>query len=95
MSNLNPAIEPDAWWDNQITLHPPKNEDVAALMDETRDRFKTLGFFLIVNTPSGPDLTVALRALKDASQAAIGNIACNQDHWPDPPKRAIKDNPQA
>lgn len=81
--NLNPATDPHDWWDNQIDLHPPKNPHVAQTMDLIRGKFKELGHDLITYTPPGPDLTVALRALKDASQAAIGNIACNQDHWED------------
>ena len=80
---MNPATDPEAWWSNQIDLHPPKNGVVADVMDQTRATYKAVGLFLIRNTPPGPDLTVALRALKDASQAAIGNIACNQDHWED------------
>ena len=80
---FNPATDTAAWWDNQIDLHPPKNQNVAATMDTVRSEFKALGHTLIDITPPGPDLTVALRALKDASQAAIGNIACNQDHWED------------
>ena len=83
MSDRNPATDPIAWWDNQITLHPPVDADVADLMDRTRSTFRAVGLFLIRNTPPGPDLTVALRALKDASQAAIGNIACNQDAIPE------------
>lgn len=81
MSNLNPATDAAAWWDNQIDLHPPKNENVARAMDEVRAAFKDLGHVVIEMTPPGPDLTVALRALKEASMAAIGNIACNQDHY--------------
>lgn len=80
---FNPATDTAAWWDNQIDLHPPKDQRVAEVMDFVRSNFKSMGYLLIETTPPGPDLTVALRALKDASQAAIGNIACNQDHWED------------
>lgn len=81
MTAPNPATEPARWWDNSIDLHPPKNETVAGEMDNVRAAFKAVGHMLIERTPPGPDLTVALRALKDASQAAIGNIACNQEHY--------------
>jgi hypothetical protein len=79
---LNPATDPFAWWLNQIELHPPQDDDVAEVMDTVRGRFKDLGTDLIGLLPPGPDLTVALRALKEASQAAIGCIACNQDELP-------------
>lgn len=79
--NPNPATDPLEWWDNQIDLHPPKNDVVATTMDTIRGEFKELGHTIIAMTPPGPDLTVALRALKDASQAAIGNIACNQNYY--------------
>lgn len=82
--SINPATDPAAWWDNQIDLHPPSTPEVADLMDQTRATFKAVGLFLIRRTPPGADLTVALRALKDASQAAIGNIACHQDEIPAP-----------
>jgi len=78
----NPQTDPAGWWDNLVDLHPPKDAEVAGLMDRTRAHFKDLGHFLIATSPPGPDLTVALRALKDACQAAIGNIACHQDEIP-------------
>lgn len=81
MSTLNPATDPREWWENQIDLHPPQTDAARDAMDEIRARFKDLGFHIITITPPGPDLTVALRALKEASQAAIGNIACNQEHY--------------
>lgn len=79
----NPATDPRAWWENLIDLHPPKSPQVATAMDITRARFRRLGLELISLLPPGPDLTGALRSLKDASQHAIACIACNQDHWPD------------
>lgn len=79
-----PATDPHGWWENQITLHPPKSPEVAAVMDDVRGYFRTLGDLLIERLPPGPDLTVALRELKSASALAIGCIACHQDHWPDP-----------
>ena len=82
MPTPNPANDPHGWWDNTIDLHPPSNDEVAELMDKTRATFKAVGHFLIDSTPPGPDLTVALRALKDASQYAIANIACNQGDIP-------------
>lgn len=80
---LNPATETRDWWDNLISLHPPKDEAVARTMDVVRSEFRDLGFTLIEELPPGPDLTVALRALKKAANDAIGAIACNQDHWED------------
>lgn len=80
---INPANDPHAWWDNQIELHPPKNDTVAGVMDAVRGKFSGLGHVLIDELPPGPDLTVALRALKEASTYAIGAIACNQEHYPD------------
>lgn len=79
--NINVATDPITWWENQITLHPPITSHVAEIMDLVRNQFAELGRLVIEVTPPGPDLTVALRALKDASQAAIANIACNQDFW--------------
>lgn len=81
MTAPNPATDPTAWWDNQIDLHPPSNPAVAMAMDTVRAGFKQLGHEVIALTPPGPDLTVALRALKEASTAAIANIACNQEHY--------------
>lgn len=81
MTTPNVQTDPKGWWSNQIDLHPPKNEHVAAVMDEVRASFKKLGLDLIDMLPSGPDLTVALRALKEASQSAIGAIACDQDFY--------------
>lgn len=77
----NPITDPQDWWDNLIDLHPPQADGAATAMDDVRASFKALGRLLIAITPPGPDLTVALRALKDASQAAIANIACNQDFY--------------
>lgn len=71
-------IDPKGWWSNQIDLHPPKNEEVAHRMDFIRKEFKHLGLHIIALTPAGPDQTLALRALKEASMYAIGCIACNQ-----------------
>lgn len=84
MTAPNPATDPAAWWDNLVDLHPPSSPEVAELMDSIRDQFKRLGHNLIGTTPAGPDLTVALRALKDAGQYAIANIACHQDSIPEP-----------
>ena len=81
MTAPNPATDPHEWWANQIELHPPSSPQVATVMDLIRNEFNALGRKLIDETPPGPDLTVALRALKEASQAAIGNIACNQEHY--------------
>lgn len=77
----NPQTDPAAWWENLIDLHPPSNDEVRLAMDDIRRRFKELGHAIIQFTPPGPDQTVALRALKDAAQAAIANIACNQEHY--------------
>lgn len=77
--SLNPATEPTPWWLNQIDLHPPKDEGVADRMDRVRSGFRWLGLDLIDELPPGPDLTIALRALKEAAMHAIGAIACNQD----------------
>lgn len=81
MTAPNPATDPVAWWNNQIDLHPPSSPEVAEAMDTIREAFKHVGHLVIQVTPPGPDLTVALRALKEASQAAISNIACNQEHY--------------
>lgn len=79
MTAPNVATDPHAWWDNQIELHPPKDDDVARRMDAVRNRFQMLGHVLVEQLPPGPDLTIALRALKEASMHAIGAIACNQE----------------
>lgn len=79
----NPVTETSAWWENLIDLHPPKNEVVAQIMDDTRAMFKVAGEWMIENLPPSPDLTVALRSLKDASQHAIATIACNQEFYDD------------
>lgn len=71
------------WWDHQITLHPPKNATVAKTMDDVRGWYRSLGHMVIESVPAGPDRIVALRQLKDASQAAIAAIALGQDAWPD------------
>lgn len=81
MAAPSPQTNVTEWWDNLISLHPPKDALVRRAMDEVRGEFAALGALLIRETPPGPDLTVALRSLKDACQDAIANIACNQDHY--------------
>lgn len=82
MTAPTPQSDPHAWWDHLVSLHPPESPRVLDLMDLVRNQFKALGHLLIVETPPGADLTVALRALKDACQYAIANIACHQDELP-------------
>ncbi len=95
MTAPNPQTDPYGWWDNLIDLHPPQTDLVRGCMDEVRYEFKKLGVRLIETTPPGPDLTVALRALKDACQHAIANMACHQDYYEPRPTRPVRDNPQA
>lgn len=80
MAGVDPVNH--GWWDHQISLHPPANEMVARRMDDVRAGFRDLGHHLVDLLPSGPDRTVALRALKEASMHAIGCLAVNQGDLP-------------
>lgn len=65
--------------DRLITLHPPKDEEVARRMDTIREAFLTIGHMVVDIVPRTPDRTVALRKIHDACQASIGALACNQE----------------
>lgn len=81
IARYDPATDPMEWWRNTIDLHPPETPEVGKVMDNVRGWFRSLGEMMIEELPPGPDLTVALRALKEASMHAIGAVACNQHHY--------------
>lgn len=80
MSNLTVTNQGDHdLVDRLLTLHPPANGDVAAAMDDLRQRFINLGHAVVDRVPRTPDRTVALRKIHEACMATIAAIACNQE----------------
>jgi hypothetical protein len=64
--------------DRIFPLHSPRSKAVGEQMDYIRGMFTHLAHDVAEYTPPGPDQTLAIRALHDAMQKAIGNIANNQ-----------------
>lgn len=73
MADLHDRVE------NDLTLHPPKNPDIAAAMDGVRARFKDLAHDMIDAVPAGRELSTALTKIEEACFHAIAGIARNQD----------------
>jgi hypothetical protein len=60
------------------TLHPPRDADIAARMDEIRAAYKRVEHLVVDLVPRTPDRTVAIRDTHRAGMAAIASLACNQ-----------------
>lgn len=65
--------------DHLIPYAPPGSERVIQDMETVRREFLALGHKIADICPEGPDLTIAIRKLHDANQAAIGCLALNQE----------------
>jgi hypothetical protein len=65
--------------DRLFTLHPPANDNIAALMDDLRASYAHLAHRVVAMVPRTPDRTVALRSIHRACMDTIAAIACNQE----------------
>ena len=64
--------------DRLVRLHPPRDAGVAARMDAIRQAVLELEHLVVDIIPRTPDRTVAIRAIRQGGQEAIGALACNQ-----------------
>lgn len=69
--------------DRLITLHPPRDADIVERMDTIRAAVLELAHLVVRVVPRSADRTVAIRAIHQAGQQAIGALACNQQMIPE------------
>jgi hypothetical protein len=65
--------------DRLLELHPPKDKNVAALMDEFRADFIDVTHLVVDMVPRSDERTIAIRSIHRACMDTIAAIACNQD----------------
>lgn len=64
---------------HNLSLHPPRDADTGSRMDTVRASAMGFASALIDVCPESRELSLALTALEEATQWAIGAIARNQD----------------
>jgi hypothetical protein len=64
--------------DRLVRLHPPRDADVAERMDVIRAAVLAVEHLVVDIIPRSADRTVAIRAIRQGGQEAIGALACNQ-----------------
>lgn len=74
--------------EHDLTLQPPKGEDVINRMEAIRAASKNLAHLMIDVCPNSPDLDRALTNLVDANRCAIAALALHQDDLPSVPSEA-------
>jgi hypothetical protein len=68
---------------NWFAYHPPSTPDIVVAHEFVRERYGSLAQYMNSLLPEGPDKTVALRAIRDASMQANAAIACAQKLHPE------------
>jgi hypothetical protein len=63
---------------NWFAYHAPSGPEIVAAHERVREEFGALAASMNDLLPEGPDKTVALRAIRDASMQANAVIACAQ-----------------
>lgn len=63
---------------NWFAYHPPTSDEIRDAHERVRAEFWALAASMNGLLPEGPDKTVALRAIRDASMQANAAIACAQ-----------------
>jgi hypothetical protein len=69
--------------DRLVGLHPPRDADVAERMDVIRAAVLAVEHLVVDIIPRSADRTVAIRAIRQGGQEAIGALACNQHLIPE------------
>lgn len=64
---------------HNMTLHPPKNVEVADRLDRVRQGFIGLVYDIDIEMPDGRDKALCFTKLEESLQHAIGAIVRNQE----------------
>jgi len=63
---------------HNLTLHPPRDEEVVDRLDAVREAFQILAVEIDPNLPDGREKAQCFTALEDACQYAIAAVVRNQ-----------------